>query len=125
MHNQRTARQKSGVTQTDTGVLDRSPCFCFSFSVPDSLREGVRSSWWIQCREGSSVAWLEASCTVLFSLWRGLGPNVCICFPALRVWAKEGKGESPFRLLRPKEACPGAEGDRGVSRKSVWTPRFC
>lgn len=56
---------------------------------------------------------------VLIFLWSGFEPNICIGFPTLSIWAKEGKGESCFRLLLPKEDCPGAAGDRGVSRKST------
>lgn len=128
VHGQRTARQKVVPLRADTRVLERSLGFCFSFSVPGSLRERVRSSWWIQCHEGSLVAWQEASDSrdqaVLIFLWHGLESNICICFPALKIWAEEGRGESPFRILRPKEDCPGAAGDRGVSRKSVWTLHF-
>lgn len=35
------------------------------------------------------------------------------------MWAKEGKGECSFTLRIPKEVCPGATGDTGVSRKSA------
>ena len=120
--------KKVASLRANTWVLEGSLGFCFSFSVPGSLREGVRSSWWIQCREGSLVAWQEASDSgdqaVLIFRWRGLGSSICICFPALKIWAEEGRGESPFRLLRPKEDCPGAASHRGVSRKPVWTLPF-
>lgn len=121
------SQAKSGVSLEDRHQgAGQSLCFCFFLFCP-RFSQRNRSSWWISTREGSSVAWLEASCWrrsgVLISLpaaWAG--QTSCIVFQPLEVWAKERKGAVSFSdsTKCSKEDLPAeAESGKERSLKSV------